>query len=60
MRWQHYITNYVSHHNTCNYSLSAIDYNNYIDGYDFGENLHLIPKITFLIYNISWNREMKH
>ena len=28
--------------------LSAIDYNNFIDSYDLGKNLHLIPKITFL------------
>ena len=48
MRWQHYITNCVSHQNTCNYSLSAIDYNDYIDSYDLGKNLHLISKITFL------------
>ena len=60
MNWQHYITNCISHQNTCNYSLSAIDYNNYIDSYDLGKNLHLIHKITLFIYNIGWNREMKH
>ena len=60
MHWNHYITHCVSHQNTCNYSFSAIDYNNYIDNYDSGENLPLIPKITFIIYNIGWNREMKH
>ena len=59
MKWQHYITNCVSHQNTCNYSLSDIDYNNYIDSYDLGKNLYLIPKITFFVYNISWNREIK-
>ena len=59
MKWQPYITNYVSLQNTCNYSLSSIDYNNYIESYDLGKNLHLIPKITFFIYNIGWNREMK-
>ena len=48
MQWKHYITHCVSHRNTCIYSLSAIDYNNYIDNYDLGKNLHLIPKITFL------------
>ena len=32
-----YITNCVSHQNTCNYSLSAMDYNNYIDSYDLGK-----------------------
>ena len=26
----------------------------------WGENLHLIPKITFFDYNIGWNLEMKH
>ena len=60
MKWQHYITNSVSHQNTCNYSLSAFDYNNYIDGFDFGKNLHFIPKITTFIYNIGWNQEMNH
>ena len=48
MKCQHYITNCVSRQNTCNYSLSAIDYNNYIDSYDLGKNLHLIPKLLFL------------
>ena len=28
--------------------MSAIDYNNHIESYDLGKNLHLIPKITFL------------
>ena len=68
MKWQHYVIYCVSHQNTCNYSLSAIDYKNYIDSYDLGKNLHLIPlitlhlipKITFFIYNIGWNHEMKH
>ena len=32
---------------TCNYSLSAIDYNNYIDNYDSRKSYRLIPKITF-------------
>ena len=59
MKWQHYITNCVSHQNTFNYSLSASDYNNYIKSYNMGENLHLIPKITIFIYNICWNWEMK-
>ena len=59
MKCQHFITNCVSHQNTCNYSLSAIDYNNYIDSYDLGKSLHLIPKITIFIYSIGWNREMK-
>ena len=45
---KHYITRCVSHQNTCNYSLSAIDYNNYIYNYDLGKNWHWIPKITFL------------
>ena len=48
MNWQHYITNCVNHQNTYNYSLSGIDYNNNIDSYHLGKNLHLIPKITFL------------
>ena len=26
----------------------------------WGKLKHLIPKITFLIYNIGWNWEMKH
>ena len=51
MKWQHYITNCISHQNTCNYSLSAIDYNNYIDSYDLSKNLHLIHKITFYLQN---------
>ena len=38
MQWKHCITHCVSHQNTRNYSLSAIDYNNYIDNYDSGEN----------------------
>ena len=59
MQWKHYITHCVSHQNAYNYSLSAIDYNNYIDNYDSGKNLHLILKITFFIYNIGWNRGMK-
>ena len=46
--------------NTCNYSLSAIDYNNYIHNYDLGKNRHLISKNNFFIYNIGWNREMNH
>ena len=49
MKWQHYITNCVSHQNTYNYSLSAIDYNHYIDSYDLGKNIHFIPKITFFL-----------
>ena len=56
MQWQHYITHCVSHQNTCNYSLSAIDYNNYIDNYDLGKTLHLIPKIAFFNYNNGWNQ----
>ena len=52
MKRQHYITDCVSHQNTCNYRLSAIDYNNVIDSNDLGKNLHLIPKMTFFIYNI--------
>ena len=36
----------LSHQNTFNYSLSAIDYNHYIDSYDLGKNLHLIHIIT--------------
>ena len=48
MKWQHYITNGISHQNACNYSVSAIDYNNYIDSYDLEKNLHLIHKISFL------------
>ena len=55
---QHYTTNCVSHQNTCNYRLSAIDYNNYIDSYDLGQNVYLIPKITVFIYNFVCNREM--
>ena len=55
-----YITHYVSHQITCTYGLSAIDYNNCIDNYDSGKNSHLIPKITFFIDDIAWNREMKH
>ena len=60
MKWQHYITNCVSHQNTCNYSLSAIDYNYYTDSYDLGKNLHLNLKFIFYINTISGNREMKH
>ena len=52
MKWQHYITSCVSHQNTCNYCLSAIDYNNYIDSYDLGKNLHLVPKINFFLFTI--------
>ena len=48
MQGKQYITHCVSHQNTCYYSLSAIDYNNYIDNYDSGKNLYLSPKITFL------------
>ena len=48
MKGQHVFTNCVSHQNTCNYSFSAIDYNNYIDSYDSGKDLHLIPKNIFL------------
>ena len=53
MKWQHYITNCVSHQNTCNYILSAIDYNYYIDSYDLWKNLHFIPKITVFIYLVE-------
>ena len=60
MKLQHYITYCVSHQNTCNYSLSAIDYNNYNDSYDLGKKLHLIPKITFSQYWLkSWNKTFK-
>ena len=57
MQWKHYMTQCVSHQNTCNYSLSAIDYNNYIDNYDWGKNLHLIPKFLFtiLVEIEKWN-----
>ena len=59
LRYISYITNCVSHQNTYDFSLSAIDYNNYIDSYVLGKKLALIPKITIFIYNIGWNREMK-
>ena len=42
MKWQHYITNIVSHQNTCNYSLSAIEYNNYIDSYNLGKTYFIV------------------
>ena len=54
MKWQHYITNCVSHQNTCNYSLSAIDYKNYIDSYELEKNLHLIPKITLKRFYLQY------
>ena len=44
----------LDHQNTCNYSLSVIDYSNYIDSYDMGKNLHLFPKITFLLSELFW------
>ena len=50
---QHYITNCVSHQNTCNYSLSASDYNNYIDSYDFGGKLTL-NSFNYLFYLQYW------
>ena len=50
MKWQHYNTNCLSHRNTCNYSLSAIDYNNYIDSYDLGKKTYNhFPKITLFL-----------
>ena len=39
--------------NTCKYSLSAIDYNNYIDSYDLGGNLTL-NSLNYLFYLQYW------
>ena len=41
MQRKHYITHCVSHQNTGNYNLSAIDYIKYIDNYDSGKKLTL-------------------
>ena len=44
----------VSHQTTYNYSLSAIDYNNYIDNYDSGtKTCTKYIKIPFFIYNMG-------
>ena len=49
MQWQHYITHSVRHQYTYNYSVSAIDYNNYINIYDLGtKHYPLFLKLPFL------------
>ena len=60
MKWQHYITSRVSDQNTCKYSLSAIDYNNYIDSHDLGgktytQLLKLYVLFTILAEIEKWN-----
>ena len=64
MKWKHHITYCVSHQNTCNCSLSAIDYNNYIDRYDLGKKLTLkflkLPFLfTILVEIVKWNMKAK-